>query len=169
MEFDKDGIPTGNFVRDINYGQYQKDVDEFITNLNKEFQDKYGHSYYIDEDGTYINSLTGGFADDEVWNGNIPPHIIEYKLAIEEFKCSRANRRYTFEYYKERMSEPYTGPDPLLTKTTGEFKHGLSPRTLSRYERIQSNINYYMSLCYNKEDGKSHPENLSSEDWVKLE
>lgn len=169
MEFDKDGIPTGNFVRDINYGQYQKDVDEFITNLNKEFQDKYGHSYYIDEDGTYINSLTGGFADDEVWNGNIPPHIIEYKLAIEEFKCSRANRRYTFEYYKERMSEPYSGPDPLLTNTTGEFKHGLSPRTLSRYERIQSNINYYMSLCYNKEDGKSHPEDLSPEDWVKLE
>jgi len=23
MEFDKNGIPTGNFVRDINYGQYE--------------------------------------------------------------------------------------------------------------------------------------------------
>lgn len=169
MEFDKDGIPTGNFVRDINYGQYQKDVDEFINNLNQQFQAKYNHSYYIDEDGTYINTLTGGFADDEEWiDGNLP-HIVEYRLEIEKFKCERSNRRYTFEYYKERMSEPYSGPDPVLTGITGNFKHGLSPKTLSKYNRIQSNINYYMSLCYDKESGVSHPEKLSDEDWIKLE
>lgn len=169
MEFDKDGVPTGNFVRDINYGQYAKDVDEFISNLNDEFEKKYGHFYYIDEDGTYINSNTGGFADDEEWQAGVAPPIVEYRLRIEEFKCERADRRYTFEYYKERMSEPYSGPDPMLTNLTGNFKHGLSPRTLSKYNRIQSNINYYMSLCYDKKSKASHPEDLNPNDWLKLE
>ena len=169
MEFDENGVPTGNFVRDINYGQYQKDVDAFISELNERFQTKYGHSYYIDEDGTYINTLTGGFADDEEWENGNPPHIVEYKLEIERFRCERSYRRYTYQYYKERMSEPYSGPDPVLTNLSGDFKHGLSPRTLSKYNRIQSNINYYMSLCYDKESGISHPEDLSPQDYSKLE
>jgi hypothetical protein len=67
------------------------------------------------------------------------------------------------------MSEPYSGPDPVLTNVTGNFKHGLSPRTLSKYNRIQSNINYYLSLCYDKDTGVSHPENLEPQDWLKLE
>jgi len=28
MEFDSDGIPTGYFIRDINYGQFYKDKDK---------------------------------------------------------------------------------------------------------------------------------------------
>jgi len=45
MEFDDEGIPTGNFVRPVNYGQYEKDLTEFVKRLNEEFKDTYGWSY----------------------------------------------------------------------------------------------------------------------------
>jgi hypothetical protein len=95
MEFDEEGIPTGNFVRDINYGQYQKDFKDFLTELNKDFIDKYGFTYVVDDTGAVTNSLTGEFAEDEEWgpNGEMPKYV-EYLKEIEKFKGLRAHRRY---------------------------------------------------------------------------
>jgi len=51
MEFDRDGVPTGYFVRPINYGQYKIDLDNFIKELNERFDNTPGimHHYIIDE------------------------------------------------------------------------------------------------------------------------
>jgi len=70
MEFDEDGIPTGNFVRPINYGQYDKDVTKFIEDLNARWERDYGY-FYKEDNGELINSKTGEYASDEEWeNGN---------------------------------------------------------------------------------------------------
>jgi len=82
MEFDKNGVPTGNFVRSINYGQYELDLNEFVEKLNNDFQQKYGYHYIIDgTTGEYVNSETGEFAYDEEWTDTAPT-FIEYTLAI---------------------------------------------------------------------------------------
>lgn len=161
MEFDKDGIPTGKWVRDINYGQYAKDVNEFIDKLNEEFLQKYKFYYILDDNDVLVNSATLQRGDEEEWVGNTEPPYVEYMRRIEQYKCSRAYRRYTYDYYKERFSRPYSQSYPS--------GHGLSPRTLSKYNRIQSNINYYLDLCTDKITGLHHPENLSDENKKKLD
>ena len=170
MEFDRDGIPTGNFVRPINYGQYEKDLTEFTKQLNEEFKQTYGWSYRDDSTGMIVNSLTGELADNEEWgpNGEEPVYI-KYLKRIEEFKCERANRRYTYAYYKERMSRPYKGSIDPNDVDVNKYGHGLSPKTLARYNYIQSNINYYLDLCTDPDTGFSYPERLSIEDKSKLD
>lgn len=170
MEFDRDGIPTGNFVRPINYGQYEKDLTEFTKQLNEVFKQTYGWSYRDDSTGMIVNSLTGELADNEEWgpNGEEPVYI-KYLKRIEKFKCERANRRYTYAYYKERMSRPYKGSIDPNDVDVNKYGHGLSPKTLARYNYIQSNINYYLDLCTDPDTGFSYPERLSIEDKSKLD
>ena len=111
MEFDRNGDPTGNFVRDINYGQYQQDLNAFVDLLNSYFEARYGHSYILDESGALVNTATMTKAVDEEWD-DVPnaqePHYVEYMRKIYEFKCANANLRYTYDYYKERLSQPYS-------------------------------------------------------------
>lgn len=161
MEVDDEGKPTGKFVRDINYGQYEKDLNKFVDQLNEEFLAKYKFCYVLDDNDNLINSATGTLAEDEEWVGVSEPPYVEYMRRIEEFKCSRAFRRYTYNYYKERLSRPYSQSYPQ--------GHGLSPKTLAKYNRIQSNINYYLDLCTDKVTGLHHPENLPTEDKKKLD
>lgn len=172
MEFDEEGIPTGNFVRDINYGQYQKDFKDFLTKLNKDFVDKYGFTYVVDDTGAVTNSLTGEFAEDEEWgpDGEMPKYV-EYLKEIEKFKGRRAHRRYQPNYYLERLSVPYNGTiDPMSPEFVGtRFDHGLSPKTLSRYSYYQSNINYYLNKCQDETSGLVYPERLSPDDRLSLD
>ena len=169
MEFNEDGIPTGNFVRPINYGQYEEDVIKFIEDLNQQWERDYGYRYVDDGSGELINSVTGEYATDEEWVGDTAPLYTRYMLEIERFKCERAHRRYTFKYYEERLSRPYTGEveNPTLQQIY-ESGHGLSPRTIKSYNYIQSNINYYLGLC-SDDDGFSHPEELDDVDKQKLD
>lgn len=164
MEFDRNGDPTGNFVRDINYGQYQQDLNAFVDRLNADFESRYGHSYILDESGALVNTATMTKAVDEEWD-DVPnaqePHYVEYMRKIYEFKCANANLRYTYDYYKERLSQPYSENNPE--------GHGLSPIALYEYNRIQSNINYYLDLCTDKETGLHHPELLDPENKAKLD
>ena len=173
MEFDRNGVPTGYFIRPINYGQYLLDVDDKVKQLNEEFQHKYGFHYITDDvTGKLINSVTKQFADDEEWeNGKMPP-IVEYQLELQKFKCERANLRYTYDYYRERLSQPYKGsldPNNMDAKQLKDC-HGLSPKTLAKYNLIQSNINYYLSKCKDPVTGFSYPERLTNpEDQRKLD
>ena len=58
-------------------------------------------------------------------------------LEIEKWKCEHANRRYTFEYYKERMSRPIlANPASFIDGENVKGGHGLSPKTLIRYNRV---------------------------------
>lgn len=170
MEFDRNGIPTGNFVRPINYGQYQIDLTEFIKDLNNKFDEKYGFHYEDDGSGLTINSLTGELASEEEWgeNGEEPTYIT-YLKEIEKWKCNHSERRYTYKYYEERLSRPYKGSIDPRDTNTNVFGHGLSPKTLARYNYIQSNINYYLDMCTDPETGFSYPERLFPEDKKKLD
>ena len=172
MEFDKNGVPTGNFVRSINYGQYELDLNEFVEKLNNDFQQKYGYHYIIDgTTGEYVNSETGEFAYDEEWTDTAPT-FIEYTLAIQKFKCDHANLRFSYDYYEERLSRPYDmDMDPNTVSLDYLFDHhGLSLKTLKKYNQIQSNINYYLSKCRDKETGLTYPERLTNpEDQRKLD
>ena len=90
MEFGKDGLPTGYFVRPINYGQYQLDLNNFIQKLNDKFDNMPGimHHYIFDDvTGSYINSVTGISAEEEEWgpNGEMPDYY-RYMLEIEKWK-----------------------------------------------------------------------------------
>lgn len=169
MEFDRDGIPTGNFVRDINYGQYKLDYEKFIENLNKQWVEQRGYSYEINPDtGEYVRSDTKASSDDEEWENGQMPDISEYRLRIYKWKTHRANMRYTYEYYKERLSQPYDPNDPNCELDEYlETHHGLSPRTLSRYNHIQSKINYYTNQLY--KNGKFSIESFTEEDERKLD
>lgn len=166
MEFDDKGVPTGNFIRDLNYGLYQKDLNEFIENLNKRFIDHYGFTYVIDDTGSVVNSLTNEFADDEEWVNGVMPTYVEYQREIEKFKSDRAHRRFTGDYYLERLSKPYDGNiDPMSPEFTDtRFDHGLSPKTLKRYNYYQSNINYYLNKCQDPKTGYVYPERLEDAD-----
>lgn len=37
VELDDDGMPTGNFLRPVNYGQFAKDLAEFEKKLRAEY------------------------------------------------------------------------------------------------------------------------------------
>lgn len=183
QEMDDNGLPTGYFAREVKYGLYKRDLEEFTKELNEKFDKQYGH-YYLYSDGVYVNSATEELAEDEQWgpNGEMPT-FIKYQLELEKFKSQRANRRYTFDYYKERLSRPYTGTTDPNEITDGDFNHGLSPKTLSEYNYRQRIINYYLNLCtgsvydnekqmYVKVDnpsGMAHPERLSEIDKRKLD
>lgn len=168
MEKNSKGKYTGNWLRERNYGQYEQDLNEFVAALNKKFDSKYQHHYIYLQDGTMVNSKTREDVRDEVWSGTMPPPIVEYWDEIYKWKCSHAHLRYTYEYYKERLSEPYNidiNPTVYGTKTQ---PHGLSPKTLIEYNAIQAKINYFLDLCI-RPDGSSHPEDLSREDKKKLD
>lgn len=169
MEYDADGIPTGNFVRNINYGQYEKDLEEFIQKLNEEFESKYGHTYIDDGNGVVINSATQDLAENEEWVNGKEPTYVTYLKRIEQFKCERANRRYTIDYYNERLSQPYKGSLDPNEVDVNKFGHGLSPKALSRYNHIQSNINYYLDKCTDPTTGLAYPERLDDQDKLSLD
>lgn len=172
MEFDNKGIPTGNFVREINYGLYQKDLKEFIEQLNQAFIDKYGFTYVVDDSGAVTNSLTGEFAEDEEWGPNgEKPKYIEYLEEIEIFKAPRVHRKYIPDYYFERLSRSYNGTiDPFSEEfKNSRFDHGLSPKTLAKYTYYNSNINYYLNKCQDPKTGLVYPERLSKDDQFSLD
>lgn len=172
MEFDRNGIPTGKFARPINYGQYEQDLNNFVKELNDRFDEEYGYHYVKDGD-SFVNSVTGARSDEEEWgstgdDNDDMPTFVKYQLEIEKWKCDHCNRRYTYNYYKERLSRPYKYQDDPQTLFDDEAPHGLSPKTLARYDYYQSNINYYLSKCVDKDTGYARPEKLSKKDRDKL-
>jgi hypothetical protein len=147
-------------------------LKNFRKELNNEFLTKYKFTYVTDDTGTIVNSLTGEYAEDEEWgpNGEMPKYI-EYQRAIEMFKGPRVFRRYTIDYYLERLTRPYDGTidplDPAFKDT--RFNHGLSPKTLKRYNYYHSNINYYLNKCQDPDTGLIYPERLSKDDRFSLD
>ncbi len=164
MEYDRNGRATGYFVRDLNYGQHKQDLEAFIEKLNEEFINTYGHTYKKDDNGEWINSVTGAYAEDETWDTSKPvpvaPAWVEYQRRLNQWHATHTVRRYTAKYYEERLSVPF-----VPGKTTG---HGLSPKTLSRYNRIQSQINYFLERCTH-DDGIAYIEELDSEQLAVLD
>ena len=158
----KKGEFTGLFRSAVNRGQFKQDQENFKEKLNKEWQDKYGYFYYKDPiTGETLRSDTESSVEEEQWIGDQEPSYVTYQKRYEEWLCDHAHRRYSKTYFMERLSKPY---DP--STRTG---HGLSPRTLSRQQYIQDQLNYILQKCSDKDTGLSYPEKLNPHDYQKLQ
>lgn len=158
----KKGEFTGLFRSAVNRGQFKQDQENFKEKLNKEWQDKYGYFYYKDPiTGETLRSDTESSVEEEQWIGDQEPNYVTYQRRYEEWLCDHAHRRYSKIYFIERLSKPY---DPKTR--TG---HGLSPRTLSRQQYIQDQLNYLLQKCSDKQTGLSYPEKLNPHDYQKLQ
>lgn len=158
----KKGEFTGLFRSAVNRGQFKQDQENFKEKLNKEWQDKYGYFYYKDPiTGETLRSDTESSVEEEQWIGDQEPNYVTYQRKYEEWLCDHAHRRYSKTYFMERFSKPY---DPKTR--TG---HGLSPRTLSRQQYIQDQLNYLLQKCSDKQTGLSYPEKLNPHDYQKLQ
>lgn len=158
----KKGEFTGLFRSAVNRGQFKQDQENFKEKLNKEWQDKYGYFYYKDPiTGETLRSDTESSVEEEQWIGDQEPNYVTYQRKYEEWLCDHAHRRYSKTYFIERLSKPY---DPKTR--TG---HGLSPRTLSRQQYIQDQLNYLLQKCSDKQTGLSYPEKLNPHDYQKLQ
>lgn len=157
----KKGQFTGNFKSALNRGQFKQDLEEFMNDLIKEFDDKYGYHYITDKiTGQVSRSDSEQSIEEEEWSGDVYPPYVEWRRKIEDWLCDHAERRYTKEYYQEMFSKPYD-----YKAKTG---HGLSPKTISRQRYIQDQINYLLQKCTDKNTHLAHPENLIKEDKAKL-
>lgn len=158
----KKGEFTGLFRSAVNRGQFKQDQENFKEKLNKEWQDKYGYFYYKDSiTGETLRSDTESSVEEEQWIGDQEPNYVTYQRRYEEWLCDHAHRRYSKTYFIERLSKPY---DPKTR--TG---HGLSPRTLSRQQYIQDQLNYLLQKCSDKQTGLSYSEKLNPHDYQKLQ
>lgn len=162
MERDRDGNFTGLFRSAVNRGQFKKDMEEFVQQLNQKYDEIHGYHYITDQvTKETLRSDTMSSIENEVWVNGYPPVYVQYQLELEKWICDHAHRRYSFMYYQERLSHPYD----RATRTG----HGLSPRTLSRQKYIQDQLNYILQKCSDKKTGLAHPERLQSEDYNKLQ
>lgn len=86
-EFTSDGQPSGNLIRDINYGEHQFKLQQF--------KDKYARSHKLmyDDNGNPIFNLNTKKGED-AYN--------EYMDALDDWHDKYTNRRFTGEYYKAR-------------------------------------------------------------------
>lgn len=96
LETDKDGVPTGYFIREINSGQFFKERDQLIEQLNNEYSDteKYGGAAITFDDGKPVFHDDDTTANDSVYN--------QYYDELDEWLSDHAERRYTVDYYKNR-------------------------------------------------------------------
>ena len=100
MEFDRNDVPTGYFIRDINYGQFYRDKDE----KEQELRIKYGLS--ADEDGNTIFNDEDFTKNDSVYN--------RYHDELDEWLDKHCERRYTLDYYKAKRR--FMSPKTLIAK-----------------------------------------------------
>lgn len=97
MEFDENGIPTGYFIRDINYGQFYKNKDKKEQELRIKYNlttDEEGNTIFNDSDFTNANSIYNKYYDE-----------------LDEWLDKNCERRYTLDYYKARRR--YLSPKTL--------------------------------------------------------
>lgn len=162
MERDRDGNFTGLFRSAVNRGQFKKDMEEFVQQLNQKYDKIHGYHYITDQvTKETLRSDTMSSIENEVWVNGQPPVYVQYQLELEKWICDHAHRRYSLMYYQERLSHPYD----MATRTG----HGLSPRTLSRQKYIQDQLNYILQKCSDKKTGLAYPERLQPEDYNKLQ
>lgn len=162
MERDRDGNFTGLFRSAVNRGQFKKDMEEFVQQLNQKYDKIHGYHYITDQvTKETLRSDTMSSIENEVWVNGYPPVYVQYQLELEKWICDHAHRRYSLMYYQERLSVPYD----IKTRTG----HGLSPRTLSRQKYIQDQLNYILQKCSDKKTGLAYTERLQPEDYNKLQ
>lgn len=96
LETDEQGVPTGYFIREINYGLFFKERDQVIEKLNDKYSntEKYGGAAITFDDGKPVFHDDDTTANDSVYN--------QYYDELDEWLSQHAERRYTLDYYKNR-------------------------------------------------------------------
>lgn len=96
LETDKQGVPTGYFIREINSGLFFKERDQVIEELNDKYSntEKYGGAAITFDDGKPVFHDDDTTANDSVYN--------QYYDELDEWLSQHAERRYTLDYYKNR-------------------------------------------------------------------
>ena len=96
MALDKDGIPTGYILSDLNRGQFYLDRDKFISNLNDKYANKdiYGDAAITIEDGVVYFHDEDEKKNDSVYN--------KYNDELDEWLDKHCYRKYVKEYYIKR-------------------------------------------------------------------
>lgn len=100
MEFDKDGISTGYFVREVNAGQFYLDKDAEEERLRSIY------GLERDEDGNIIFNDQDLRANDSVYN--------KFNDELDEWLNTHCHRRYTLDYYKARRR--FLSPNTLIAQ-----------------------------------------------------
>lgn len=109
-EIDDDGQTTGNFIAEVNVGQFEKEKRTFIENWAA------AHSALgvtINEEGSIE------FPDDALWK--------RFNDDLDDFLDGRQHRRYTSEYYK--LEREY------MSKDTIEYKRNIRKRIQLLYDK----------------------------------
>lgn len=140
LETDKEGVPTGYFIREINSGLFFKERDKIIEKLNDKYSntEKYGSAAITFDDGKPVFHDDDTTANDSVYN--------QYYDELDEWLSQHAERRYTLDYYKNR-------------------RRYLSQDTQRAMKRIQRQIQLLRSMPDAiDEDGWFDKSKLSSQD-----
>ena len=106
---DEKGIPTGYFVRKLNYGKFYKDLDnkkdELINIANEALKSAISNNPPQITYDVYNNPV---FPPDD--DPVVKQILTEYADNLDEWMCQHAERMFTPEYYRKRRSmlSPHT-------------------------------------------------------------
>lgn len=147
-ERDEKGDFTGYLIRDLNFGKFYKDYDNKLKEINKVLIDKFGLSDLLEdsrvapdgEDGKRIAIINGKEISAKEY----------FEQERNEWLNTHAERKYKPEYYEYYSKLPQRVKDNLA-------------RIRTEIQAITSN---YKDLY--DENGVPHYEQLSEDDWVKI-
>lgn len=121
QEMDEKGIPTGYFVRKLNYGKFYKDLDEekirLIDEANESLKAAFGENAPQIIYDVYNNPILP--PDDDPTVKSI---LAKYSNDLDEWMCQHAERMFIADYYRKR-------------------REMLSPHTREVMQQIQNRIN----------------------------
>ena len=150
LQIDRDGKPTGKFTDRINKGQYLIDVqkyrDELLFGKNglesklRELKDDAGNPIFVD-----VNNKPSKLEIDQYGFPIVPQTedaeklVKEYLLKLEQFKCSKSNRQYTYAYYSLRINTLSLNTLRELSRITqqsNEIKSSVTTKGVFRIDRL---------------------------------
>ena len=151
-EKDNDGNFTGYLIRDLNFGQFQKDYDAFIRSLNKVLINQFGLTDLAEDNRVSPDGLDGKREAIITENGRQVKYTAKeyFEQKRDEWLSTHCERKYMPKYYKYYSKLPQRVKDNLARIRT----------------EIQAITTNYKDLY--DENGVPHYEKLSKEDWIKL-
>ena len=125
QEMDENGVPTGYFVRKLNYGRFYRDMnnhrDEQVNVANEALKQALGANAPQITYDVHNNPVLPS-DDDPV----VKDILTRYADELDDWLCKNANRMFTADYYRMRRTM-------------------LSPETRMVMQEMQSRINAIMS------------------------
>lgn len=141
LEYDNDGLPTGNFISELNFGQCEKDIKQWKIKYCKK------HKLVRNSDGDPQFDFSDPQSEKE-W--------MAYEDALDDFLDTVVDRRYTSVYYKQQRRilgrDAYKAQkqihDQLNTlkelcrdpKTGFIYINRLSPEQRSQYNMLEQQL-----------------------------